>query len=70
LVEQSIRNRQVIGSSPIVGSIYLSLRSKAPEIFRFFETRFLHLWHAARRVVGFAAIFVIPASTATILMSR
>jgi hypothetical protein len=48
----------------------LSLRSKAPEIFRFFETRFLHLWHAARRVVGFAAIFVIPASTATILMSR
>jgi hypothetical protein len=33
LVEQSIRNRQVIGSSPIVGSISLSLRSKPPGIF-------------------------------------
>jgi hypothetical protein len=30
LVEQSIRNRQVIGSSPIVGSIILSLRSTPP----------------------------------------
>ena len=28
LVEQSIRNRQVIGSSPIVGSIFFSLRGK------------------------------------------
>jgi hypothetical protein len=33
LVEQSIRNRQVIGSSPIVGSISLSLRSKPPGNF-------------------------------------
>ena len=50
LVEQSIRNRQVIGSSPIVGSISLSLRSKPPGIFVSLKFS-LHLLHTARRVV-------------------
>jgi hypothetical protein len=54
LVEQSIRNRQVIGSSPIVGSNSLSLRSKPPRVIPF-HRRIPHLWHAVRRVVGLAA---------------
>jgi hypothetical protein len=57
LVEQSIRNRQVIGSSPIVGSIfYVALLH--PALARSYRNKIPHLWHAARRVVGLAAYLI------------
>jgi hypothetical protein len=53
LVEQSIRNRQVIGSSPIVGSILLlPLRGKPLESISSQES--VLLIRAAQRVLGFA----------------
>jgi hypothetical protein len=54
LVEQSIRNRQVIGSSPIVGSIILvPLRGNTAKQC-LFSISVLLLLQQARRVVGLA----------------
>jgi hypothetical protein len=59
LVEQSIRNRQVIGSSPIVGSIVFCRFAPARSSLFLTAKRSRTCGTAARRVVGLAAIPVI-----------
>jgi hypothetical protein len=63
LVEQSIRNRQVIGSSPIVGSIVSVASLHTADDFPRFEFVLL-LKQRARRVVGLALFSVASLHTA------